>query len=131
MTVRFVADADLNQKIVSATVRLEPVLDFLAANDAGLLGLPDPEVLAVAAELDRILISHDMKTMPRHFSDFISHTRSPGVILIQQRMPIADAVENLILIWAASDASEWATVSTSFHPESSTPGLGSSRGRRW
>ena len=46
MTLRFQADADFNMKIVAATVRREPTLDFRTADQAGLRGLTDLEVLA-------------------------------------------------------------------------------------
>ena len=55
MKVRFLADADLNKTIVSGVVRREPSLDFLTAQAAGLRGMNDPEVLALAAEQQRVL----------------------------------------------------------------------------
>jgi len=42
-------------------------MDIMTAVDAGTLGLPDPNVLAVASRLDRILLSYDTHTMPGHF----------------------------------------------------------------
>jgi hypothetical protein len=33
-------------------------------------GISNPEVLALAASDDRVLITHDVHTMPKHFSDF-------------------------------------------------------------
>ena len=83
-------------------------MDFLSANEANLEGVPDAEVLALATEQHRILVSHDFQTMPRHFSDFLQ-TRgySPGVILVPQSLPIGEAIEELLLIWGASDAEEW------------------------
>ena len=83
-------------------------MDFLYANEANLVGVPDPEVLALAAEQDRILVSHDFQTMPRHFGDFLqARGSSPGVLLVPQYLPIGDAIEELVLIWAATDAEEW------------------------
>ena len=49
MPIRYQADADLNQVIVSAVVRRVPAIDFRTATAAGLAGLKDQEVLAVAA----------------------------------------------------------------------------------
>jgi hypothetical protein len=46
-------------------------MDFLSANGADLVGVPDPEVLALAAAQERILVSHDFQTMPRHFGDVL------------------------------------------------------------
>src|SRR5690348_13005593 len=106
--IRFLADADLNEGIVAGCLRREPGIDFLSANDADLEGLPDPEVLARSATLNRILVSHDFHTMPRHFGEFLGMSQSsPGVILIPQRLPISEAIDELVLIWSASDAHEW------------------------
>ena len=35
-----------------------------------------------------------------------AHT-SPGVIVVPQSLPIGEAIEELVLIWGASDAGEW------------------------
>lgn len=107
MTLRFQADADFNQKIVAATVRREPTINFRTALDAGLPGLDDLQVLAIAAAEGRVLVTHDLKTMPRHFADFLRGSTSPGVVIIPQRMPISVAVENLLLIGSATQAAEW------------------------
>ena len=107
MIIRFQADADLNQAIVDATTRREPGLDFQTAQDADLEGVQDPEVLARAAREGRILVSHDAKTMPRHFGDYITHSTSPGVFIVPQHLPVRVAAEELLLIWSATEASEW------------------------
>lgn len=107
MSVRFQADADFNHIIVKATLRREPSVDFQTAQAAGLVGAPDPEVLALAAQAGRVLVTHDRKTMPTHFAAFIGHTASSGVIVIPQKLPVRVAVEDLILIWTASEAEEW------------------------
>ena len=107
MSVRFQADVDLNHIIVQATLRREPSMDFQTAQGAGLAGVPDPEVLALAAHAGRVLVTHDRKTMPTHFAAFIGHTPSSGVIVIPQKLPIRAAVEDLLLIWMASEAEEW------------------------
>jgi hypothetical protein len=65
-------------------------------------------VLALAAEQNRILVSHDFQTMPQHFGDFLqARGTSPGVLLVPQYLPIGEAIEELVLIWGASDAQEW------------------------
>ncbi|HKP10664.1 MAG TPA: DUF5615 family PIN-like protein [Blastocatellia bacterium] len=107
MTVRFQADADLKQVIVKAIQRREPAIDFQTATQAGLAQLPDQEVLARAAGEGRVLVTHDRKTMPAHFSEFVARSISAGVIVVPQDMPVAGAVEDLILIWSASRSEEW------------------------
>jgi hypothetical protein len=107
MPIRFQADADLNQIIVSALVRRVPAIDFRTATAAGLAGLKDEDVLALAARDASILVSHDQATMPRHFGEFIRSHRSPGLIVVPQHLPLGEVVEDLILIWTATRAEEW------------------------
>jgi hypothetical protein len=86
--IRFFADADFNERIVRGCRRREPSMDFLSARDAELEAVPDPEVLALAGEQDRILVSHDFQTMPRHFGDYLqAGGSSPGVLLVPQYLP--------------------------------------------
>ena len=106
MPIRFQADADLNQVIVSAAVRRVPAIDFRTTTSAGLAGLKDQDVLAVAARDGRILVTHDQATMPRHFREFLRSQRSPGVIVVPQHLPLRDAADDLILIWTATNAEE-------------------------
>ncbi len=107
MKVRFQADADLNQIIVSAVVRRVMEIDFRTASAAELAGLSDPEVLALAARDGRILVSHEQSTMPLHFAAFIAEHESPGVLIVPRHHPLNHIVEDLVLIWAATEAEEW------------------------
>ena len=108
MKVRFLADADLNKAIVSGVLRREPSVDFLTALAAGLRRMTDPQVLALAARQQRVLVSHDVGTMPAHFRAFRDASKhSAGVFLIPQSLDTGRAIEELLLIWLASEASEW------------------------
>jgi len=107
MIIRFQADVNLNQIILRAACRREPALNFQTAETASLTGLPDPDGLARAAEDGRILVTHDLQPMPRHFAAFITIRQSAGLLLIPQYLPIASAVDDLLLIWSAMEAEEW------------------------
>lgn len=89
MRIRFQADADLDGRILRGLRRIAPELDVQTAAQAGLAALEDAEVLRLAAEAGRILISQDRSTMPGHFQHFVSSSQSPGVILLRARVPIA------------------------------------------
>ena len=56
MAVRFKADADLKQIIVTGTIRRQPNLDFQSARAAGLEGKKDSEVPAIAARDGKVLL---------------------------------------------------------------------------
>ena len=74
MKIRFQADNDVDQRIIDAVMRLLPDCDFKTAPEVGFhTGTPDPEVLRIAAKDNRVLISHDLKTLPQHFGIFLSH----------------------------------------------------------
>jgi predicted nuclease of predicted toxin-antitoxin system len=108
VTIRYQADADLNQATVTGVLRREPTIDFQTAFAAGLEGVKDPEVLAIAAKQRRILVSHDRRTMPLEFATFIiTSNQSPGVIIVSRKLAIEVVIEELLLIWAASSAEEW------------------------
>lgn len=107
MKIRFQADADLNQEIVDGLVRREPSVDFQTAHEASLRRLRDEQVLTLAANQGRILVSHDRRTMPKHFARFIERHECPGLFLVSQSLPVGLAIEALLLIWSASEADEW------------------------
>jgi hypothetical protein len=107
LRIRFQADADLDEDIVNGLRRREPSLDFQTALEGGLESLGDREVLALAASQGRVLVSHDRKTMPRHFGEFILVAKSPGLLIVSQRTPTSVVIEELLLIWTASEAEEW------------------------
>jgi hypothetical protein len=106
--VRFQADADLDEDIITGLRRREPSIDVQTALEGQLTALHDLDVLARAASQGRILVSHDLRTMPRHFADFIAKGgASPGLLIVPQRTATGAAIEELLLIWTASSEEEW------------------------
>ena len=92
--------------------RRERAIDLLDAHEGGIIGLPDPEVLWLAAVSGRILLSHDANTLPMHLYDLLKTNSSPGVIIIPQDVPIGIAIEELVQVQAASTAEEYADLVT-------------------
>jgi predicted nuclease of predicted toxin-antitoxin system len=82
-------------------------VSFIEAFEAGIVAKRDPAVLRMAADENRILVTHDFRTMPRHFRQFVAQHDSPGVILIPQRLVLNTAIEDLVTIHRASEAEEW------------------------
>jgi predicted nuclease of predicted toxin-antitoxin system len=105
--VRFLADVNLNQHILSGVLRQVPEIDFKTAHEANLHGLPDAQVLAIAAVEGRVLVTQDQRTMPAAFGEFIKTNNSPGVLIIPQRRTMRRGIESLILLWLASEAEEY------------------------
>jgi len=107
MRIRFQADADFNQKIVRGLRRRESPIDFRDAHEGGVIGVADLDVLRIAAESGRVVVSHDRKTMPGHFARFLEDRASPGLIIVSQDLDISSAIEDILLIWIASLADDW------------------------
>jgi hypothetical protein len=61
--------------------------------------IPDSEVLKLAADAGRILVSADVKTMLVHFAEFIADNESPEPILIPSSRSFASIIEGLLLMW--------------------------------
>lgn len=107
MKIRFLADADFNQKIVSGLLLRARQIDFILPRSLIADGTKDPEILALAAVRGRVLVTHDEKTMPGHLGDFLMNRDSAGVILVPQSMGTRAAIEDLLVIWETTDAGEW------------------------
>ncbi len=105
--IQFLADANLDHDIVAGVLRREPQIDFESAAGTIPQGMKDPEVLELAVSLGRVLVTHDVQTMPRHFGEFVAARENLGVILVPSSVSVGQAIEELILIWHTTDAAEW------------------------
>lgn len=108
MTVRFLADENFNRKIVVGLQRRIEDLNLVRVQDVGLRTADDPEVLEWAAEHSRVLLTHDIQTVP----DFahqrvIAEHRMAGVIVVPATFAIGDAIDDLALVAEASLGDEW------------------------
>lgn len=98
--------ADLNPEIGFGLRRREPAIDFRPA--AGIIahGTSDPEVLEIASQTDRVLVSRDVSTMPRHFERFIERHDSPGLLLIPSSRSTGEAIQGILMVWLIWDAED-------------------------
>lgn len=82
-------------------------MDFVSSQEAGLDGVADPELLDRAALEDRVLVSHDRRTMIDHFRAHLAAGKfSPGLLIVPQDAPIGEVIEALVYIWSLSDPVE-------------------------
>ncbi len=107
MKIRFLADANFNQRIVSGLLLREPEIDLALPQGVIPDKMSDLEVLELGADFGRIIVTHDVRTMPRWFRHFVKDRACPGIILVPEKMPIRDVIEDLLTIWHVSEAEEW------------------------
>ena len=101
-------DENFNNDIMRGLLRRQPAIDLLRVQDAGLAGSDDPTVLEWAARQGRVLISHDVATITKHAYDRVAAGQlMPGVFEVTPSVPLARAIEDLLLIAECSRPGEW------------------------
>jgi hypothetical protein len=102
------ADENLNSNIVRGLLRRRPDLDIVRIQDVGLSGADDRTVLEWAAGDGRILLTHDVTTLTRHAYDRVRVGQPmPGVFEVSRRVPIGQAIEDVLLLAEYSRDGEW------------------------
>lgn len=108
MTLRFAADENIDNDILRGLLRREPNFDMIRIQDTSAYQQDDLEVLNWVSNENRILITHDAKTMPKYAYERLQSGESfPGVIIINDSLSIGDVIEELLTIDGASEADEW------------------------
>jgi hypothetical protein len=108
--VRFLVDESLRLSLVAALRRAEPALDVWRVGQTGMpvFGSPDPELLAFCEREQRLLVSLDRATMPDHVAAYLAAGGSTwGVLLVTRRCSFRQLIDDLVLIWSATEAGEW------------------------
>jgi hypothetical protein len=105
---RYLADQDLNDHIITGLLRREPAVEIARVRDIGLADRGDADILEYASQRQMLVVSHDVNTMANAAVERVRQALPmSGLILIQQSMPVSSAVEQLVLIWSASEQAEW------------------------
>ena len=106
--LRLLADENFNGDIVRGLLLRQPDLDLVRMQDVGLAGAEDPDILAWAAENDRILLTHDRATIPDYASErLVAGEGMAGVFILNDRFPVGQAIQEILLMVACSEQAEW------------------------
>lgn len=107
--LRLLSDENFNEDIVRGLLLRRPDLDLRRVQEVGLEGAEDPTVLAWAAANDRILLTHDRATVPAFaYARIVAGQPTPGVFVVSDRMTVRQATDELLLVEACSEQTEWA-----------------------
>jgi hypothetical protein len=105
---KLATDENFDNDILRELLRQRPEMDIVRVQDIGLIGAEDPAILEWAAQEDRILITHDKKTMTRYAYDRLRDKQlMPGVLIVSRKLGIGDAVEGILMQLEATLAVEW------------------------
>ena len=106
--LRLASDENFNGDSVRGLLFRLPELNLVWVQDVGLEGAIDPVVLAWAGENDRIVMTHDHATLPDFaYARVGAGEAMPGVFVVNDRLPVGRAIEELVLIATCSEAPEW------------------------
>ena len=106
--IRFIADEYFNGRIFRGLLLRQSDLDLIRMQDAGLSGANDEKLLEWAADHDRILLTHDARTMPRHArSRLIAGASFPGLFIVSKSSTIGACIDDLLMIAECSEQDEW------------------------
>jgi Domain of unknown function (DUF5615) len=96
--LRLISDHNFNGRILRGLRRRIPDLDVVRALDVGLASVDDPGLLGWAAANARILLTHDVNTIPGFACERVrAGLPMPGVFLVPKTMPIGQAIDDLEL----------------------------------
>ena len=90
----------------------QPQLDLSRVQDVGLVQADDRTILTWGAgESDRILLTHDRATMPDFaYERVVAGQSMPGVFVLNDRMGVREATEELLLLETCSEQAEWSSL---------------------
>lgn len=110
MRPRFLMDEHLARAIQAQFNDAYPKMEMRFIGDAGVpdYGTPDSEILIWIERNNYLLVTNNRKTMPRHFRDHLAAGgHVPGILCFRRDLTIGTVMEELALIWGASDAEEY------------------------
>ncbi len=104
-------DENFRSAITQSLLEKIPTLDSVRVQQVGLTSVPDEDVLAWAALHDRIVLTHDIKTLVPLANTRIALEQSmPGVIVVRWSMDAGLAVRHLAVLLGAGSAEDFANI---------------------
>ena len=106
--LRLLIDENFNHHILRGLRSRLPQLDFVVVRAIGLAGSADSELLRWAAQNHRVMVSHDISTMPDCAYELLQQGEPmAGLIMVPQEMRVGLAIRDLELLIACSWESEF------------------------
>lgn len=106
--IRFAADENFNGLILRGLLLRKPDLDIVRIQDTPISGADDRALLEWTAQTNRILLTHDVRTITKYAYERIEAGLSmPGVIEVSQQAPLSLAIEHLLIAAEAGKPQDW------------------------
>lgn len=107
--LKLAADENFNNDILRGLLRQVPGLDIVRIQDIPEVnGSDDPTVLAWTAREGRVLLTHDVRTITKYaYERTAVGLAMPGVFEVKRSVPIAVAIDEILMIAECSNEGEW------------------------
>lgn len=106
--MRFAADENFDGRILDGLQRRLPTLDAIRVQDTAMYQLADPELLNQLAIEDRILLTHDVRTIPGFVYERVQAGQPvPGIIEVHRSTPIGQAIDELEILIGAGHPTDF------------------------
>lgn len=106
--IRLLADENFSSYILDALRARRSDLDVVRVQEVNLAHTPDPEILEWAAKENRIVLTHDKKTMRDFAYDrVVAGWPMPGVCIVRRSAPRGLVIEDLLILLEGLLAEEW------------------------
>ena len=106
--LRLLIDENFSHLIVRGVKSRLPELDFVFVRQIGLAGSTDSALLKWAVQSDRVMLTHDIKTMAPDAKQLLLRGESiAGLIAVPQTMSIGRAIDDLELVIACHSQEEF------------------------
>jgi hypothetical protein len=106
--LRLASDENFDGYIVRRLLRQIPGLDLIRIQDTIIYSANDEKVLEWAATENRILLTHDLNTIPKHAYDRVKNGEAmPGIFAVPRNAPLDKVAEDLIILLECSADHEW------------------------
>jgi hypothetical protein len=109
-TIRFLLDENISRSVRNQLLFHEPTMEVVCVGDQNALpyGTPDATILEWIEQTGYILVSRNRRTMPLHLKEHLTQGKHiPGMLLLKRRISTSELIEELLLIWHASEPNEY------------------------
>jgi hypothetical protein len=108
--IRYLLDENVTPVFRTQLLKLDPRIMVWKMGDPGAppLGTDDQTILRWCEENSFILVTNNRKTIPQHLSTHLDEGRHvPGIFELNPNMSIGETIDELLLIWVASEPEEY------------------------
>jgi hypothetical protein len=114
--IRFLLDENVDVLYHTQLLKREPTMVVYTTMVVWRLGMPgapprgtaDAAILLWCEENSFILVTNNRRSMPGHLQDHLAGGRHvPGILVMSAGMSIGETIEELLLIWDASQEKEY------------------------